>query len=243
MNDKRKKGRNDAVPTSRPVLERELQLNTIEANRVFKRTFEFTARNLYAIDVLTSVLLNAQANQKAVETVEEWMSKVRTDLEAERARLDVLYEQLGIKVCARYTNPQRYTAEFSTPLAARYIKLIEQLDAFLIIVHTLYLNDAFEDGQTSVRTYQWQQRVIKLSGRIRALAGGVRREIKNKNIVGADGMPLDENVQKLLQNDVPEDAGAGETPEPENTDATAQDAAIVTPEETVPKKTRKRAAA
>jgi len=186
------------VETGRAVLMRSVTLHTVEAKRVYKRTFEYAARNLYAIDVLTAKMLSSEKNEIMFKTVEDWLGEVRKDLQNEHERIITLYQQVDVQEHIHYTKPEVFTAEISTPLATRYLNLIVLLDEFLSKVHTLWLIDAIESSKSQVRTYQWQQRLIKLAGRFRALANGVRGEIKKSR---SKDQATEHELKELLKDD------------------------------------------
>jgi hypothetical protein len=200
------------VAVSRPVLIKEVTLNTLEAKRVFRRTFGYAAINLYAIDVLTNVMLGLEEHRKAATTVDEWMTTVRSHLAKEDERVAVLFEQLDVRETVAYTHPEMFTAEISTPLATRYLNMIVQLDELIQRVHVLCLTDAVDNLGTQVRTYEWQQQLIKLAGRIRSFANGLRGEIRRARAArhaGAETEAEDlSEVAELL--DLPVEQSAGE---------------------------------
>lgn len=192
------------VSVSRPVLQKEVTLQTLEAKRVFRRTFSYAAINLYAIDVLTNVMLGMEEHRKAATTVDEWMTAVKNSLAREAERVAVLYEQLDVRETVAYTNPEVFMAEISTPLATRYLHMIVQLDDLIQRVHVLCLIEAIDNLGTQQRTYEWQQQLIRLAGRIRSFASGLRGEIKRARSArgadassGPDGEDLGEVAQLL----------------------------------------------
>ncbi|EOS8495043.1 hypothetical protein ACNPQG_005291, partial [Klebsiella pneumoniae] len=53
-----------------------------------------------------------------------------------------------------------------SPQVAQFAHLIRKLDTLMGIVDTLWLNTVLTSKQRTDATYQWQQRLIKLAGRI-----------------------------------------------------------------------------
>ncbi len=75
-------------------------------------------------------------------------------------------EDNGIDMMPGYTNPNEYTIEINSPQVAQFAHLIRKLDTLMGIVDTLWLNTVLTSKQRTDATYQWQQRLIKLAGRI-----------------------------------------------------------------------------
>ena len=102
-----------------------------------------------------------------VETViPEHISKVSEDTDKATAQLNKLMEDNGIDMMPGYTNPNEYTIEINSPQVAQFAHLIRKLDTLMGIVDTLWLNTVLTSKQRTDATYQWQQRLIKLAGRI-----------------------------------------------------------------------------
>lgn len=203
--------RGEAASASRPVLELDVKILSQPARQVFDRTFRYAAINLYAIDRIATIVLGPDVYREAAATVNGWFDEYKQKLAEERTRVDTIREQMGLPKdqVTTYSNPQTYKAEISTPLAVKYLKLIEALDEFARLVDTLWLHGAFDDThKVEVRIYSWKQRLIKISGHIRQLAQELRRRIKDKGIV------VPKEVSHLVASDAPrhdEEAGPEET--------------------------------
>lgn len=186
----------EKTSASRAMLTRDLVLWSEESQRIFRRTFKATERNLYAIDVLVSIKLGNEVNQKLLAIVETWMAQIRDDIQSERERVLILYNQLNITETANYSSPVRVRIEWATPIAKRYADMIQKLDDFLGIVNTLWLYDALPPVQN--RVYSWQQRFMRLAGRLRALASLVRSQISKSRDLRPHQIELSENLRQAI---------------------------------------------
>jgi hypothetical protein len=166
----------------------------------------------------------------------------------------VLYEQMRLTEAATYSSPVRVRVEWATPLAKRYADMIQKLDDLLRLVNTLWLHDALPSVQN--RVYSWQQRFMRLAGRLRALAGLVRHQISKSRDLRPHEIELSEHLRNAIekalssddthQADIPVDAEDLRT----STKAMAVAAKLIT-QEAVPgeesakpgKKTKSKAAA
>lgn len=203
---------------SRAMKKRKVAIYSEEAQKVFRRSYRITEKNLYAIDVLAGIMLSGEAAEKLLELVEMWMAPIRTDIQTEYAQLRVLYDEIKPDEDAGYSAPLEVTAAWATPLAKRYLEMILQLDHFLHIVHTLWLDDALTSNSVRPRTYVWVNRMMRLSGRIRSLSSLVRSEIDKINSGQKDRQAeIGDALHKLLfadledENTNPSD-GAAEIP-------------------------------
>lgn len=188
---------------SRAILSCELVLSSEETQRIFRRTFKATERNLYAIDVLTSIKLGNEVNQKLLSIVDLWMTQIREDLQSERERVTVLYDQLNLSETATYSSPVRVRIEWATPFAKRYADMLLKLDELLRIVNTLWLHDALPPVQN--RVYSWQQRFMRLAGRLRALASLVRHQITKSRDLRPHQIELSEHLRNAMNQALAED--------------------------------------
>jgi len=169
-------------PVSRAVATREYTFRSQDAQRVYRRTYGYAEKNLYAIDLLSSILLGDELSGKLTEIVETWMSALRKDINEERGRVQILYDQLDIEEPVGYSSPLTVKAYWSSPLAKRYLDLIVQLDQLLAIVNTLWLHDELPTTMVRPRAYSWTKKMIGLSGKCRQLATEVRIAIGKRNL-------------------------------------------------------------
>ncbi|MDV5469032.1 hypothetical protein [Klebsiella pneumoniae] len=130
-------------------------------------------------------IIGEQDEIDQVETVIlEHISKVSEDLDKATAQLNKLMEDNGIRRDARLHQPNEYT-EINSPQVAQFAHLIRQTDTLMGIVDTLWLNNTVLTLRKNApsATYQWQQRLIKLAGRII----GIEKRARTAHSKGKEG--------------------------------------------------------
>ncbi|MGM8631968.1 hypothetical protein ACS6JE_19865 [Enterobacter hormaechei subsp. steigerwaltii] len=156
---------------SRPVFKQVLKVNSLQAQRVMERSFERVSNSLFSIDVILRIIGEQEEIDQVETVILEHISKVSEDLDKATAQLNKLMEDNGIDMMPGYTNPNEYTIEINSPQVAQFAHLIRKLDTLMGIVDTLWLNTVLTSKQRTDATYQWQQRLIKLAGRMASRNG------------------------------------------------------------------------
>lgn len=192
------RARRDNVPYVRAILKRPTTLVSTEANRVFRRCYNIAAKNLYALDVICTSLLSYEASKNTAETLDDLFNEIHAEYDGEIARAKKLLEITGTTVDQAYSYQKNYTAEYSTPYALRYVELIELLDELIKLVMVLRATGGIESHSAQVRTYQWQQRLVRLSGRLRGLTDNMWSQIKQRRSP-ANGEAGDKNAESDTQ--------------------------------------------
>lgn len=189
---------------SRPVFQQVLKVNSLQAQRVMERSFEQVSNSLFSIDVILRII----GEQKEIDQVEtvilEHLSKVSEDLDKTTVHLNKLMENNGIDIIPGYTHPNEYTIEINSPQTACFAHLIRKMDTLMGIVDTLWLNTILTSKQRIDATYQWQQRLIKLAGRIIGIEKRARISAYTKGKEGEveKATPKFTNADKEMADDI-----------------------------------------
>lgn len=160
-----KKERNNA-DLSRPVFKRVLKVNSLQAQRVVERSFQRVSDSLFSIDVILRIIGEQDEIDQVESIIQEHIEKVSVDLDTATNQLQKLMEDNGIEGAPEYTSPNQYDIEINSPQVAQFAYLVRKLDNLMLLVDTLWLNSILTSKQRKDATYQWQQRLIKLAGRI-----------------------------------------------------------------------------
>jgi hypothetical protein len=160
-----KKERNNA-DLSRPVFKRVLKVNSLQAQRVVERSFQRVSDSLFSIDVILRIIGEQDEIDQVESIIQEHIEKVSVDLDTATNQLQKLMEDNGIEGAPEYTSPNKYDIEINSPQVAQFAHLVRKLDNLMLLVDTLWLNSILTSKQRKDATYQWQQRLIKLAGRI-----------------------------------------------------------------------------
>jgi len=151
---------------SRPVFERTVKINSEQAIRVIRRSYDLLIRSLYAIDVTLRIVGQEQAIDDLEAMVSTMIGDCAVQLQHEKARLDKLCSNNGITETPRYTHPTDFKARITSPQIAQFVELIKLLDQVMIVMDTLWLCQIISSKHCTEARYQWQQRLHKLSRRI-----------------------------------------------------------------------------
>lgn len=160
-----KKERNNA-DLSRPVFKRVLKVNSLQAQRVVERSFQRVSDSLFSIDVILRIIGEQDEIDQVESIIQEHIEKVSVDLDTATNQLQKLMEDNGIEGAPEYTSPNQYDIGINSPQVAQFAHLVRKLDNLMLLVDTLWLNSILTSKQRKDATYQWQQRLIKLAGRI-----------------------------------------------------------------------------
>lgn len=152
---------------SQPIFYQKLTVQSMQAQRVMNRSFRAVAGSLFRIDVILRII----GEQAAVDIVEknviDNIKKVADELEKEISASKGLMDENGIFQLPTYTNPEDHDIEIKSPQIASFARLVARLDVLMAQIDTLWINGSILDNkQRANATYQWQQRLIRLAGRI-----------------------------------------------------------------------------
>lgn len=151
---------------SRPVFERTIKINSEQAIRVIRKSYDRLIKSLYAIDVILRIIGEERAIDELEGLVSNMIGECAQQLQAEKTRLDKMTADNGITETPVYTNPTDFKAQIASPQIAQFIELIKLLDQLMIVMDTLWLCQIVSSKQCVDARYQWQQRLQRLANRI-----------------------------------------------------------------------------
>ncbi len=154
---------------SRPVFERTFNINSEQAIRVLRKSYDRLIKSLYAIDVILRIVGQEQAIDEIEAIVSTMISDCATQLQQEKARLEKLKADNGITETPTYTHPTEFVARIASPQIAQFVELIRLLDQLMIVMDTLWLCQVIDNKHCVEARYHWQQRLQRLANRIVAI--------------------------------------------------------------------------
>ena len=160
------KKKRKSADLSRPVFKQVLKVNSLQAQRVVERSFQPVSDSLFSIDVVLRFIGERNEIDQVENIIQEYMEKVSVDLDTATNQLQKLIEDNGIEGSPEYTSPSQYDIEIKSPQVAQFAHLVRKLDSLMLLIDTLWLNSILTSKQRKDAIYQWQQRLIKLAGRI-----------------------------------------------------------------------------
>lgn len=193
---------------SRPIFRQHLSVNSLQAQRVMARSFDRVSNALYSLDVILRII----GEQKEIEQVEELIQghikTVAEDMSKAMDHLKKVMADNGIEGVPGYSAPVNYPIEITSPQIAQFAHLIRTLDKLMSLVDTLWLNSVLSSQQRSDATYEWQQRLIKLAGRIIGMEKRARisAHTKGKDKEVSEEAPEQETTDPELSNEADTDS-------------------------------------
>jgi hypothetical protein len=153
-------------PYSRPVFDQTITIHSDHAQRLLDRGFLLVVRALYGIDVVLRILGDDAEMDQVEDVVSQLIAEAASGLRAEAARLAALRDANGISAAPRYTAPREVTVHVSSPQLAQYTALIQELDALMIAMDTLWLAGVLSNRQRANGSYEWRTRLLRTGRRI-----------------------------------------------------------------------------
>jgi len=168
-------------PSSRASISRTITVNSYQAHRVMHRSLDRLRRALFSISVILPIIVE---NDEELEEIDAYIDNEFSNLEKSlleaQARARKILEDAGIEEVTTYSNPIDYTVEVDSPRINVFLRLIIHLDTLINLIDTTWLSGEIDDKQKKIHTYQWQQRLIRLAGRISGLENKARAAAKKK---------------------------------------------------------------
>lgn len=151
---------------SRPALRQTIHLNSLQAHNVIDYSFTRVSNSLFSTDVILQIIGDPDDVGRLEEAIALMIEKVSDELLAELERTKKVMTDNGIMDIPEYTEPKKYDIEITSPQIASFASLMVLLDRLMSQVDALWLHGAFTNRQRSRATFEWQQRLIRLAGRI-----------------------------------------------------------------------------
>ncbi len=157
-------------PYSRAIIRRAVDLKSLQAQRVMHRSFDKLKQSLFSLSVILRIISDDESEIEKIDAyIDEQFASTEQDLALEQARLQKVLEDNGVEEAAQYSRPEHYEIEIDSPRANVFLRMVTQLDTLMSLIDTAWLCGEFNDTQKKNATFLWQQRLIKLAGRIIAL--------------------------------------------------------------------------
>lgn len=162
--------------SSKAVIKKEVGLNTLQAQKVLKRSFSRLGESMFSASVVLRGRCEREIVDEVIALIEEHFDAVDAEMKKTEEQTAALLEQHGISDSPDYSNRMVYEVEIKAPLAMRFIGLVERLDVLISRFDTLWLSSVLTDSQRSDWTFQWQQRLIKMASRVMGIEKSARQK-------------------------------------------------------------------
>jgi hypothetical protein len=131
-----------------------------------RRSFNKLNEALFSIGVKLQIICDRDEMDAVEEIMNDHFRKAIEDMRDELARLNKLLADNGVSAALDYSNALAYKIPIKSPQASMFIGLVLQLDQIVTAIDALWLNAVINSRQRSDGTYQWQQRLVRLAGKI-----------------------------------------------------------------------------
>lgn len=160
--------RSPRSPYSRPVQFREVELFSMQAQRVAERALDRVAYSLFSLEVILQIIGQREMVDEVEKMISDEIASADEELLKERERLKQLQHAAGItpENTPHYTNPANLTLEITSPLIMNFVKLLKKLDVVMVHIDTLWMNGELSNQQRVNANHKWHQRLQRLSSRI-----------------------------------------------------------------------------
>lgn len=178
-------GRTDKQPvrrqTSRPEYRLELMLNSVQAQRVFERSFHTIAYSLFSVDVVLRIMGEKPEVVSAVITiVDQRIAALKHLIEEEAKAMHAQAQACGLQVSPTYSQPAKVVAAISTPQAGVVASVVRRMDEMMNVMDMLWLNGELSTDTRLAEQHRWERRFYSLAGYLFNLQARAREEAKNR---------------------------------------------------------------
>ena len=151
---------------SRPIFQRTFAVNSEQAIRVIRNSYQRLMVSLYAIDVILRIIGREETVDEIESLVSQMIAECAEQLQQEKSRLETLKADNGISETPNYTHPREFVAKIASPQIAQFVELIRLLDQLMIVMDTLWLCQVISNKHCIAARLQWQQRLQRLANKI-----------------------------------------------------------------------------
>lgn len=168
------------APLAVAALTTRITLNSPTTQRVYRRTFERLKADIYTLTVRTRTLDLDEAADTAEGIIATMFDQLQKDLREDIRRTDLSMERDGITDTGVYAAAATMDATITTPLAKRFLDIIQAVDTLIVRLDVLWLNDSIDTRNCKDRAYTWQRRLFKTANRIREHAHTARKAMQSE---------------------------------------------------------------
>lgn len=159
---------------SRPVIDEELKLYTLQAQQVMQRSFMRVSYSLFSIDVILRLIGDEDQIDEVSDIITGMLTEGHEELDKRIAQIEaVLSEKKGKRV-SRYSNPMTLKVEITAPQVGQFIDLVVKLDKLVILIDNLWLSQTLTGKERTAAQRQWRQHINRIASKIIQTEGRAR---------------------------------------------------------------------
>ena len=187
MTDETTEKHYESSRSSRPVVVREFTLKSEQAQRVFRRNFQYVDHHAFSISIISRAHGNHLQADKAEQALKQEFERIGTLLQQDMEKIKLFRNELGISEGGLMSNPQKVKAEISANLSMEYLQLLRVMDEFLCLFEPLVILGEIDYDQRQSITYEWQRKMTRLARVIRHHSDHLRKIHQSQKTGGAVG--------------------------------------------------------
>jgi hypothetical protein len=169
------------------VMKVPIELGSPMLNSLFNRTFYFTSRNIFYIQVFGPMILNDAELARTEELIRKLIQDAHTDINKELRAAEEVVASAGLMHLASYNSPRRVDAFITSPLSRLHLNLFVNADKLVLALNTLWLNNEIEGKEKGNAEYRIKKLLRGIAIKVRTIYFEVRRKQAQNNKGKANG--------------------------------------------------------
>lgn len=150
-------------------MEQTVTLQSAQAKRIFRRTFDHIQTQMTAATLLTRKFGLRELSDENVKKITESIQQLSTELNRDMKQADSIFEAVGIQSNAVTDDAVEVTVKITCPEGMAFMNLVRQLDSLTMKLKTLWMMGEVALAHSEDRSHAWQVRIFKTADAIRAL--------------------------------------------------------------------------
>lgn len=189
-------------------IEMTVTLQSAQAKRLFRRTFDHIQTQMTAATLLTRKFGLRELSDENVKKITESIKQLSTEMNKDMEQADHILDSVGIKNAAVTDDSVDLLIKITCPEGMAFMNLIRQLDNLTMKLKTLWMAGEVPLAHSEDRSHAWQVRIFKTTDAIRALGQQAYIESDKKKDSDLKKAQAKRQSYKQRQNSAPKKAAA-----------------------------------
>lgn len=189
-------------------MEMNVTLQSAQAKRIFRRTFDHIQTQMTAATLLTRKFGLRELSDENVKKITESIKQLSTEMNRDMEQADHILESVGIKNAAVTDDKVDLLIKITCPEGMAFMNLVRQLDNLTMKLKTLWMAGEVPLAHSEDRSHAWQVRIFKVADAIRALGQQAYIESDKKKNADLKKAQAKRQSYKQRQNSAPKKAAA-----------------------------------
>ena len=161
-------------------MELTVTLQSAEAKRIFRRTFDHIQTQMTAATVLTRKFGLRELSDENASKIKDSIKQLSTEMNNDMMGADRIFDAEGIKSTAITNDAVDLSVKITCPEGMQFMNLLRQLDLLAMKLKTLWMMGEIQTAHSEDRIHAWQVRIFKVADAIRALGHQAYAESERK---------------------------------------------------------------